>query len=106
MESGEGIESLMREIGLNERSDVESGEGIERSDVHFSLPRLEELWNPVKELKVSSSGTTSCALYQVESGEGIERLADLKPAARTLPDSVESGEGIERSIRPPHANVH
>ena len=58
MESGEGIESInfCRSFENEVRFGVESGEGIERSS-RLITPIIKNvyLWNPVKELKVSST---------------------------------------------------
>ena len=55
---------------------MESGEGIERTDRFDDHGGIEFIvWNPVKELKVKLTvASRPQVLFQVESGEGIERV--------------------------------
>ena len=95
MESGEGIERLFIRT-LTQRASGATWNPVKELKVSSSsgMTRLfVEPWNPVKELKALRVRIESLFVCRVESGEGIEsRLRHLPPA---LGDHVESGEGIE-----------
>ena len=79
---------------------MESGEGIEsilKKSQHLNLP-FADPWNPVKELKGEPYPRGRLPLLDllVESGEGIERFMLFEVRCR-CPCHVESGEGIESS---------